>query len=106
VWHPWLLRAALWCPRPVREPQRYPQAGEKNAIVRFGVIPAAGGETKWLDVGDTVKTYLIARAGWVPDSTRVYVLRTNRMQNQLDFLVYEVASGKSRTVYRESDSYW
>ncbi len=92
--------------RAVLEPQRYPQAGEKNAIVRFGVIPAAGGETKWLDIGDTVKTYLIARAGWVPDSTGVYVVRTNRIQNQLDFLVYEVASGKSRTVYRESDSYW
>ncbi len=75
-------------------------------IVRLGVIPAGGGATKWLDVGDTVKTYLIARAGWVPDSTSVYVVRTNRIQNQLDFLVYEVASGKSRTVYRESDNYW
>jgi len=92
--------------RAVFEPQRYPQAGEKNAIVKVGVIPAAGGETKWLEVGDTVKTYLIARAGWVPDSTGVYIVRTNRIQNQLDFLVYEAASGKSRTVYRESDSYW
>jgi dipeptidyl-peptidase 4 len=92
--------------RAVLEPQRYPQAGEKNATVRVGVIPAAGGGTKWLDVGDTINTYLIARAGWVPDSTRVYIARTNRIQNQLDFLVFDVASGKSRTVYRESDSFW
>jgi len=92
--------------RAVLEPQRYPQAGEKNAIVKLGVIPAAGGNTRWLDVGDTVQTYLIARAGWVPDSTGVYVVRTNRIQNQLDFLVYQTASGKSRTVYRESDTYW
>lgn len=92
--------------RAVLEPQRYPQAGEKNAVVRVGVIPAAGGGTKWLDVGDTAKSYLIARAGWVPDSTGVYVVRTNRIQNQVDFLVYDTASGKSRTVYRESDSYW
>ena len=92
--------------RAVLEPQRYPQAGEKNANVKLGVIPASGGGTKWLDVGDTVKTYLIARAGWVPDSTGVYVVRTNRIQNQLDFLVYEAASGKSRSVYRESDNYW
>ncbi len=92
--------------RAVLEPQRYPQAGEKNANVRVGVIPATGGGTKWLDAGDTVNAYLIARAGWVPDSTGVYVARTNRIQNQLDFLVYDVASGKSRTVYRESDSYW
>jgi len=90
----------------VLEPQRYPQAGEKNANVRVGVIRAGGGATKWLDVGDTVNAYLIARAGWVPDSTGVYIVRTNRIQNQLDFLVFEVASGKSRTVYREADSYW
>jgi dipeptidyl-peptidase-4 len=90
----------------VLEPQRYPQAGEKNANVRVGVIPASGGGTTWLDAGDTVNAYLIARAGWVPDSTGVYIARTNRIQNQLDFLVYEVASGKSRTIYRESDSYW
>jgi dipeptidyl-peptidase-4 len=91
--------------RAVLEPQRYPQAGEKNAIVRVGVIPAGGGGTKWLDTGDTVKSYLIARAGWA-DSTSVYIVRTNRIQNQVDFMVYEVASGKSRTIYRESDPYW
>src|SRR6202035_1677959 len=93
--------------RAVLEPQRFPQAGEKNAIVKVGVISAGGGSTKWLDVGDTVKTYLIARVGWVPDSTGVYgiyIVRTNRIQNELDFLVYDVASGKSRSVYRESDS--
>ena len=86
--------ADLLGPRAMSEPQRYPQAGENNAMVRVGVIPAAGGGTKWLDVGDTVKTYLIARAGWIPDSHGVYVVRTNRIQNQLDFLVYDVASGQ------------
>ena len=98
--------ADLLGPRAVLEQQRYPQAGEKNANVRVGVIPPGGGATKWLDVGDTVNAYLIARAGWIPDSTGVYIVRTNRIQNQLDFLVYDVASGKSRTVYREADSYW
>ena len=92
--------------RAVFEPQRYPQAGESNADVRLGVVPAKGGDTKWLDIGDTVKSYLIARVGWVPDSKHVYVVRTNRVQNQLDFLLYDVASGESRPVYRESDSYW
>jgi dipeptidyl-peptidase-4 len=92
--------------RAVFEPQRYPQAGENNPDVRLGVIPSSGGMTKWLDVGDTINSYLIARVGWVPDSKNVYVARTNRIQNQLDFLLYEVSSGKSRPVYRESDSFW
>lgn len=92
--------------RAVFEPQRYPQAGENNPDVRVGVVSASGGMTKWLDVGDTVNSYLIARAGWASDSKYVYVVRTNRIQNQLDFLLYDVASGKSRPVYRESDTYW
>ena len=92
--------------RAVFEPQRYPQAGENNPEVRLGVLSATGGATKWLDAGDTVNAYLIDRVGWVPDSKNVYVARTNRIQNQLDFLLYEVASGKSRPVYRETDPYW
>ena len=92
--------------RAVLEQQRYPQAGENNPEVRLGVVSASGGMTRWLDVGDTVNNYLIARAGWAADSKRVYVVRTNRIQNQLEFLLYDVASGKARTAYRESDNYW
>ncbi len=93
-------------PRPVYEPQRYPQAGENNPEVRLGVIPAGGGMTRWLDVGDTVRASLIARAGWVPDSRQIYVVKTNRIQNQLEFLLYDAASGSKRTVYKESDPFW
>jgi dipeptidyl-peptidase-4 len=92
--------------RPVYEPQRYPQAGENNPGVRFGVILANGGATRWLDVGDTVSAYLIARAGWVPDSRSVYVVRTNRVQNEVDFLLYDTASRKSSVVYHEFDPFW
>jgi dipeptidyl-peptidase 4 len=92
--------------RAVLEQQRYPQAGENNPAVRLGVVSAGGGATKWLDVGDTVNSFLIARAGWAADSKNVYVVRTNRIQNQLDFLLYDVVSGKARTAYRESDNYW
>ena len=92
--------------RAVLEQQRYPQAGENNPEVRLGVVSASGGATKWLDVGDTVNSFLVARAGWAADSKNVYVVRTNRIQNQLEFLLYDVASGKARRVYRESDNYW
>jgi dipeptidyl-peptidase-4 len=33
-------------PRPIFEPQRYPQAGDNNAEVRLGVVAAAGGLTR------------------------------------------------------------
>jgi dipeptidyl-peptidase-4 len=92
--------------RAVFEPQTYPQAGENNATVRLGVIPAGGGSTRWLDVGDTRDTYLIARVGWMPNARSVYVMRTNRVQNRLEALAIDVESGTPSTLFRESDPYW
>ena len=92
--------------RALFEPQRYPQAGENNADVRLGVIPANGGLTRWLDVGDTRHTYLIARAGWMPDTKSVYVVRTNRVQNRLEALSFDVESDTASLIFRESDPYW
>jgi len=92
--------------RALFEPERYPQAGENNADVHLGVVPAVGGPTTWLDVGDTRNSYLIARAGWMPDSKSVYVIRTNRVQNRLEMLAIAAGSGASSPIFRESDPYW
>jgi dipeptidyl-peptidase-4 len=92
--------------RALYEPQRYPQAGENNADVRLGVAPAVGGPTRWLELGDTRHSRLIARAGWMPDSRSVYVIRLNRIQNELEMLATEASSGETRVVFRESDPYW
>ena len=73
--------------RAFAEPERYPQAGENNPDIHLGIVPATGGPTKWLEVGDTRNAYLIARAGWMPNSRAVYMLRMNRVQNKLEMLV-------------------
>jgi dipeptidyl-peptidase-4 len=88
------------------EPERYPQVGENNADVHFGVVPAAGGATRWLEVGDTRNSYLIARAGWMPDSRSVYVVRMNRVQNRLELFSISVESNTPTTLLREADPYW
>jgi len=92
--------------RAIYEPERYPQAGENNADVHLGIVPAAGGATKWLDVGDTRDSYLIARAGWLPDSRNAYVIRMNRIQNHLEMFSIDVESGAPTTIFKESDPYW
>ena len=92
--------------RAFAEPERYPQAGENNPDVRLGVIPAAGGPTRWLEVGETRDTYLIARAGWMPGSRAVYILRMNRVQNKLEMLSIDVESREATSVFKESDPYW
>ena len=98
--------AALLDHKAVPEPQRYPQVGDRNASIRPGVVSAFGGPTKWLDVGDTATTFLIARAGWTPDSRHVWIARTTRVQNELAMLLLDPATGVSRTVYRESSTDW
>ena len=82
-------------PRPIYEPQRYPQAGENNPDVRVGVVSARGGSTRWMDVGDTRDKFLIARVGWTPDSRNVYIVRTNRVQNKLELALSRGRIGKS-----------
>jgi len=92
--------------RAVFEPERYPQAGENNADVRLGVVAAGGGPTRWYDVGETRNSCLIARAGWMPDGQRLYVVRTNRVQNQLEAFTIDRTTGATASLFRESDPFW
>jgi dipeptidyl-peptidase-4 len=92
--------------RAVYEPERYPQAGDNNAAIRLGVVSAAGGLTRWYDVGDTRTSYLIARAGWMPGSRALYVLRFNRVQNRDALFSIDVETGARATIFEESDPYW
>ncbi len=84
---------------------RFPQAGEANPIVRVGVVPAEGGDTKWMDTGADTNVYL-PRVVWMPDSSRVAIERLNRAQNQLDLLFSDATTGASRTILTDSDKYW
>ncbi len=92
--------------RALYEPERYPQAGENNATIHLGVVSASGGATRWLEIGNTRDSYLAARAGWMPDSRSVYVLRTNRVQNHDELFSIDVETGAATTIFKESDPYW
>jgi dipeptidyl-peptidase-4 len=91
--------------RALAEPQRYPKAGTPNADVHLGVVPAVGGETKWMDAGET-RDWLLARVAWQPDSAELYLQKLNRVQNQLLLLAFDPKTGKPREVLRETDKAW
>ena len=88
--------------RAVYEPQRYPQAGEQNATVRLGVVPITGGPTRWMKLGDA----LLARVEWTPDSHALFVQRLNRVQNRLDLVHADAATGETRLVLHQEDPFW
>ncbi len=98
-------QVALTGLRALAEPERYPQAGTPNADVHLGIVSASGGNTHWMDLGDA-RGALFARVYWTPDSLKLAVKRFNRVQNQLDLLLVEGASGSSRSILHEADPYW
>lgn len=91
--------------RGLLEPERYPKAGDPNAEVRVGVVAAAGGETKWMNLGET-RDFLLARVVWSPGSREIMAERLNRVQNKLDLLLADVSTGASRVVLHEEDPQW
>ncbi len=92
-------------PRGSFEPERYPKAGDPNALVRVGVVAATGGDTKWLDLGAGADQ-LVARLAWFPDSAQIAVIRLNRVQNKLDLLASQITGGPPRVLLHEEDPYW
>jgi dipeptidyl-peptidase-4 len=98
-------QVALGGLRAVAEPERYPQAGTANPEVRVGVVPARGGATRWMELGDT-RGALISRVYWTPDSTKLAIERLNRVQNQIDLLLTDAAAGTARSILSEADPYW
>jgi dipeptidyl-peptidase-4 len=84
---------------------RFPQAGEPNPIVRVGVVPVTGGETKWMDTGANTDAYL-PRVMWLRDSRRISIQRLNRAQTRLDLLFCDASTGVAQAILAESDKYW
>jgi dipeptidyl-peptidase-4 len=87
------------------EPERYPKAGNPNADVRVGVVGAIGGETRWMDLGETRES-LIARVDWLPGGQGLAVQRLNRIQNRLDLMIADPSTGAASLLLREQEPYW
>ncbi len=91
--------------RALSEPERYPQAGTPNAEVRLGVLSIETGETKWVPLGSTANA-LIARIAWLPDSSRVAIERLNRVQDKLELLLANAATGELSSILKEESKTW
>lgn len=89
----------------VYEPQRYPKAGTPNADVRLGVVSARGGVTRWMNLGPTADK-LLARVEWMPDSRQLAVQRLSRIQDHLELVAADVATGKTRVLLEEKAKTW
>lgn len=83
----------------------YPKVGTTNSAVRIGVVPADGGNTKWMQTpGDPRQTYL-ARMDWVDEGT-LAIQQLNRLQNRNALLLADARRGTTREVFVDESTTW
>jgi dipeptidyl-peptidase-4 len=87
-------------------PVQYPKAGEENSAARIGVVPAAGGATRWLEIPGDPRNHYLARMEWAAGSTELVVQRLNRLQNTLEVLLGDARTGGVTPLLVERDSAW
>jgi dipeptidyl-peptidase-4 len=85
-------------------PSYYPRPGKANAKVRVGVIPAAGGETVWID-WDAVKYPYLNRVFWSKHGPLAVQVQT-RLQNEVVLLRVDPATGRTAVLLTEKDETW
>lgn len=85
--------------------QRYPAAGQPNALVSLHVVSLAGGAPRTVDLGADTDFYL-ARVDWARDSGSLLVQRLSRDQTRLDLLRASVVDGTTIALLREQSATW
>ncbi len=84
---------------------KYPKAGEKNSVVSIHIYSLENNATKSVEIGSEKDQY-IPRIRWTQNANTLCVLRMNRHQNKLDYLLADAASGNSKLMMSEEDKYY
>ena len=80
---------------------KYPKAGEKNSTVSIHIYQLKSGATNTVDIGTETDIY-IPRIKWTADPSKLCVLRMNRHQDKLEYLLADANSGKSKVILTET----
>jgi len=88
------------------KPVQYPKAGTTNSAVRVGVVSAAGGSTRWLQVPGDQRNIYLARMEWAGNSDEIALQHFNRQQNTLTVMLGDAKTGRTTPVFVDRDSAW
>jgi dipeptidyl-peptidase-4 len=84
----------------------YPKVGETNSAVRLGVVSAAGGPLRWLDVPGDPRDHYLPRVEWTHDGTQILLQQFNRLQNTNRVMLADPKTGVTHSVLTETDPTW
>jgi dipeptidyl-peptidase-4 len=85
-------------------PQRYPFAGEDNAIVQLFVVTLANGDLMEVELGAD-KDFYLPRVAFSPDGT-LAVQKQSRDQKRLDLILVDPKTGDQQIVLAEQSKTW
>lgn len=87
-------------------PIKYPKVGVRNSTCRIGVVPAAGGATRWISFPGDPGDYYLARMDWAAGSDELIIQYLNRLQNTNQVLLADARTGRIRLVFKDEDEAW
>lgn len=85
------------------EKYKYPKAGEENSVVEIYIYDLKSGKTVKADIGAEKDQY-IPRIKWTFNDGVLCILRMNRYQNILDYLLCNAETGSSRIMMTEKSN--
>jgi dipeptidyl-peptidase 4 len=87
-------------------PVEYPKVGESPSPYKILVANIASGKSLKMNIeGDPQQTY-VPRMEWVPNTNDIIIQQLNRKQNQSKVIVCQAITGKTKTIFTESDEAW
>jgi len=81
---------------------KYPKAGEKNSVVSISTYELGSGRNTRMDVGAETDQY-IPRMMWTTAPGLLSIQRLNRLQNKLEILHADAATGQSKVVLTDTN---
>lgn len=87
-------------------PVEYPKAGESPSACRVGVIDINSKKTTWMQVPGDAQEHYIPRMEWVPGKNELIIQQLNRKQNEGKLMICQAATGKTQTIWQETDAAW
>ncbi len=84
---------------------KYPKAGAPNSVVQIRFYDLETDHTDIADIGTETDQY-IPRIKWSHDPGKLCILRMNRLQNKLEYLLADASTGRSEVIYVENNPYY
>lgn len=90
---------------PEYETFKYPKVGEDNARVSVHIHDLSSGKTVKADTHVDSEHY-IPRIRWTGQQDQLCVIRMNRHQSKVELLLANAATGKTKTLFQETNKYY